>query len=194
VRLATLQGVIAEVDRRAGVDALVGRADAARAAYETLFAVLGAVLAADGEAQQPGWLRPALALCDLHRRSVIDALGADAIQSLHLRTAALADLPDVGGVGSLAEMQDVVSAAINVGAPRYNQGDIRGCCTKYWATAQALIAAPAVRGFAGHARAAGLLHAAVEVPPPAGPLGEAEVDALAWSLRYALDAVLDLRG
>lgn len=93
-------------------------------------------------------------------------------------------------VESLGEMHHVLAAAIDVGAPRYNRGDVRGCAVKYWATIQTLLAAPATRGFPGHARVLGLLRAADEPDPLPGALDERGIDDLAWRLRRAFDAVL----
>jgi hypothetical protein len=94
----------------------------------------------------------------------------------------------------MADIHGALTGAINVGAPRYNGGDIRGCCRLYWTTIQTVLAAPAVRGFAGHAKALGHLRPAVEAEPPSLPLDAARMDELAWALRRAMDVTLAVSG
>jgi hypothetical protein len=97
-------------------------------------------------------------------------------------------------VDALEDLHEAIANAISVGAPRYNAGDIAGCCTMYWATIQAMIFAPVRRGFAGYARAMAQLKAVAETEPPPAPLDSRGVDMFAWDLRHAFDAALRVTG
>ena len=191
IELATLQAVVGETAARAETFQRNARFDAAEATYDTLLLVLGALFLMESESPR-GWQRPAALLCDMRRRLVIDALALTRLTMLQVRTATLLDLPEIPTLSSLADIHGALSAAINVGAPRYNAGDIRGCCTVYWATAQALLAATAIRGFTGYARAMALLRPVVEGDVPRAALDEQGVDDLAWALRRAFDDTLRL--
>jgi hypothetical protein len=150
---------------------------------------LNALLLADDE-QIHGWWRAAVILSDPGHALLLDTLGSSPLERCELRIAALRDLPEVNSVGSMDEMHAIIGDAINIGAPRYNSGDIVGCCAVYWATMMALASAPVFRGFPGHARAVTPLKEIVEQTPPPLPLIGQGVDEFAWQLRHALDAVL----
>ena len=150
---------------------------------------LQAWIASETEAQS-GALRAVLALSDTERRIALDAAGATMLDVYLVRFEALIDVPDVASIGSLGEVHATISAAIDIGAPRYNAGDVLGCCTVYWATMQALILAPVFRGFSGYARALAPLRSAVEAEPSQLPLNAEGLDQFAWTLRRSLDAVL----
>jgi hypothetical protein len=92
------------------------------------------------------------------------------------------------------EMRRVISAAIAVGAPRYNAGDIRGCCRIYWTTMYTLVVAPAFRGFPGYERAMGPMQNVIERAAPAIALDTQSIDDYAWALRQAFDAALQTPG
>lgn len=154
---------------------------------------LHALLASDDE-QIYGWWRAAVQLSDPNHALLLDTLGASQREQCQLRLAALRDLPEVTSVSSIDDLHRVISGAINVGAPRYNAGDIVGCCTVYWATMTALLLAPVFRGFPGHAKAIGQLREIVEQTPPPVPLVGQGIDDFAWQLRHALDAVLVISG
>ena len=156
-----------------------------RAALDSLHALLQA-----DDDQFQGWSRAALSLSDANQALLLDMLGSSPLEIFQARIAALRDLPEVGGVSSMAEIHGVIAGAINIGAPRYNAGDIVGCCTVYWATLMALVAAPALRGIPGHARAVAPLREITEQEPPPLPIIGQGVDEFAWQLRHALDAVL----
>lgn len=160
-----------------------------RAALESLHALLQA-----DDDQLQGWRRAAVSLSDLDHALLLDMLGASPLEIRQLRVAALRDLPDVGSVSSLAEIHAIIAGAISVGAPRYNAGDIVGCCTVYWATLMTLVAAPVLRGIPGHARAIAPLREIAEHEPPPLPIIGQGVDEFAWQLRHALDAVLVING
>jgi hypothetical protein len=193
ITLATVQGAVGEASARAEALQRGARLDAVEATYDTLLLVLGTLLAAETESPR-GWQRPAVLLCAVRHRLVMDALASSRLTGLQIRAATLLDLPEVLVLGSLAEIQDALRAAITVGAPRYNAGNVRGCCTVYWATAQTLLAATAIRGFSGYARAMALLRAASESAIPGAALDEQGVDDLAWALRRAFDDTLRLSG
>jgi hypothetical protein len=152
---------------------------------------LHALLQADEE-QLFGWWRAALLLSDTNYALLLDSLGSTLFDQYQLRLSTLRDLPDVGAINSLNDIHAIVANAISIGAPRYNAGDIVGCCTVYWATMMALVAAPVMRGFAGHARAIAPLREIVEQQPPPLPIIGQGVDEFAWQLRHALDAVIAL--
>lgn len=152
---------------------------------------LHALLQADEE-QLLGWWRAALLLSDANYALLLDSLGSTLFDQYQLRLSALRDLPDVGAINSLNDIHAIIASAISIGAPRYNAGDIVGCCTVYWATMMALVSAPVMRGFPGHARAIAPLREIVEQQPPPLPIIGQGVDEFAWQLRHALDAVIAL--
>lgn len=150
---------------------------------------LHALLQADGE-QLLGWWRAAVLLSDQNHAMLLDTLGASPLEQGELRLAALRDLPEITMLAGLDDIHAFIHGAIGIGAPRYNAGDIVGCCIVYWATMMALVAAPVFRGFPGHARAIGPLREIVEKAPPPLPVIGQGIDDFAWQLRHALDAVL----
>lgn len=154
---------------------------------------LHALLVADDE-QIYGWWRAAVQLSDTKHTLLLDMLGASQREQCQLRLATLRDLPEVTSLSSMDDIHRYISGAINMGAPRYNAGDIVGCCTVYWATMTALLLAPVFRGFPGHAKTVGQLKEIVEQPPPPLPLVGQGIDDFAWQLRRALDAVLAISG
>jgi hypothetical protein len=145
---------------------------------------------ASGTEAPSGGLRAMVALSDTEHRIALDAAAATMLDMYLVRFEALIDVPDVASIGSLGEVHATISAAIDIGAPRYNAGDVLGCCTVYWATMQALILAPVFRGFSGYARALAPLRSALEAEPSQLPLNAEGRDQFAWTLRRALDAVL----
>lgn len=154
---------------------------------------LHALMAADDE-QTQGWWRAAYPLTDIDHALLLDTLGTSQLEQCQLRFSALRDLPDIDAISSMEEIHAVIGGAIGIGAPRYNSGDIVGCCTIYWATMMTLTAAPVYRGFPGHARAMGSLRDIIEREPPILPIIGQGVDEFAWQLRHALDAVLAIPG
>ncbi len=122
---------------------------------------LYALLQADDE-QTQAWRRAALLLTDLGHALLLDTLGTSQLDQCQLRFSALRDLPDIDTINSLGDIQALIGGAISIGAPRYNSGDIVGCCTIYWATMMALVSAPVLRGYPGHARAIAPLREIVE--------------------------------
>jgi hypothetical protein len=191
IEIAALKAAVIEADARARLWLSEGRLDAVEGGYETLLATLNALLSSNEEYPH-GWQQVALVLTDLNRRLTIDALASGRGSELQMRAAALLDLPDMVNVRDLADIHNALAAAINIGSPRYNSGDIRGCCRLYWTTIQTVLAAPAVRGFAGHAKALGHLRAAVETEPPSLPLDAVRMDELAWALRREMDVSLTI--
>lgn len=154
---------------------------------------LHALLLADDE-QLHGWWRAAVTLTDSNHPLLLDTLGATQLEQYLLRFSALRDLPEVNALSSLDDIHTVIRDAINIGAPRYNAGDIIGCCTVYWATMMALVSAPVFRGFPGHARAMAPLREIVERAPSPQPMLSQGIDDFAWLQRRAFDAVLALQG
>lgn len=191
--IARIKAAIVEVGTRATALEADGHAKQAQVAYETLFLVLHA-LCATGDDQTPGWARVVAPLTDLNRRLALDALAPPRLGQLRVRAAALLDLPDLTQVASPDDIQNTIVGAIGIGAPRYNNGDTLGCCTIYWATGQALLAAQASRGFVGYARALAPIRQVHEAEPPARTLDGAGIDDYAWTLRHAFDAALKVVG
>lgn len=166
-----------------------GAATVGRAALDSLHALL-----LEDDDQLQGWRRAAISLSDANHALLLDMLSSSPLEICQFRIAALRDLPEVGAVSSLAEIHAVIAGAINIGAPRYNAGDIVGCCTVYWATVMTLVGAPVLRGIPGHARAIAPLREIAEQEPPPLPVIGQGVDEFAWQLRHALDAVLAING
>ncbi|MBF6592342.1 MAG: hypothetical protein IVW57_17665 [Ktedonobacterales bacterium] len=190
VRLAAFKAAFDGVYHRAQALAAAGRIEAAEAAAETALRVAHALLGDETETQPVGWLRVARLITDIERPLIVDALGVSRAGQCLARLAIALDLPEVASLGNREEIGAVIGAAIAVGAPRYNSGDVRGCCAIYWATLQTLLAAPIFRGISGYARAIAPMKALAELPPPALPFDEAGIDAFAWELRHAFDATL----
>ena len=191
IQLAALKATAAEADARARAFLARNRLDAAESSYETLLIVLHTLLDASAD-QLRGCQRAAYLITNARQRILLDALAPSRMGELQIRCAALLDLPELVTVASQADIQEAIAAAVQIGAPRYNAGDVRGCCVIYWATAQSLLGAPATRGFPGYARVMGQLRTIIETDPPVVPYGAEGVDELAWSLRRAFDAVLAL--
>lgn len=187
LRYGTLRAAAQAVDGRARTLGASGLFDAAEASYEAGLLTLYPALLDDEAGAGQSWRRPALALSDLGHRLVIDALTSSRLGQLQLRCQTLLDIPNALTLTGMADIYEAIAGAITVGAPRYNAGDIVGCVICYWATIQALLGATPVRGFAGHARVMGRLREVVEVEAPMQALTPGEIDALAWTLRQALD-------
>jgi hypothetical protein len=188
--LAAVKAAVLDAGTYAAGLQVEGRADAIEGCYTALHLAIWNFLRI--EPHPYGWQRAALLATELRMRQMLDVLAPSRVEALQLRASALLDLPELTAIQSLKEMQVVIATAINLGAPRYNGGDLHGCCLAYWANAQSLVAAPAVRGFPNYARALGLLRQVAELEPPAYPLDAAALDHYAWTLRNAFDAVLAL--
>jgi hypothetical protein len=193
VQLEAVIGVVAETSARVRTLVEVGRVDAAEQVCLTLMYVLDALLASETDSP-PAWVRTVRLLANDQQRLALDALDFTSLDQARTRMAALLDVPDIAALGSLGDLHHAIGAAIAVGAPRYNRGDIRGCCTIYFATMYTLVAAPVFRGISGYARALGPLRAALEMTPPPLPLDAAGIDEYAWTLRHAFDAALAING
>lgn len=186
MRYSTLRQIVSETETRArGLGANSG---SRTAVYEVALVSLRLALA---ENEQPrAWERVALILADLRERLPVDALDAIAAEQAWRRLALLADLPEVTGFSSYQDIVDLIGEVINVGAPRYNSGDIRGCAALYWMTTRLISETPATRGFPGYARLQGHLKSLADAEAHAGTMSHAEADAWAWELRHALDAIV----
>ncbi len=191
-RLAALKAAVMDCGTYASGLQVEGRQDAVEGLYTALHLTVRHLLYADGTPR--GWQRAALLASDLRMRQTLDALALDRVGELQVRAAALLELPAIVSVESFEHITAAIATAINTGAPRYNAGDIRGCCVVYWGTIQTLVAAPATRGFPNYARALGQLRAGADLEPPPFPLDDAGVDDYAWALRQAFDAVLAMQG
>lgn len=189
LQIAALKTAVLDIGDRARAYLAQNRLDAAECSYEALLHTLTTLLRPEAETAK-GWQRAALTLADVERRIGLDTLAPSRMRALQLRSAALLDLPDVLTVATIGDVQHTLTAAINVGAPRYNTGDVRGCCVVYWSTALALQAATALRGFPGYARIQGQLRAITDADVSPLPLDTRGVDDLAWALRRAFDAIL----
>lgn len=187
MRLTTAKQIALDAEMRARSFDMSGLLDAEAAVYETALAAVRLVSADDDP--QLAWERIIAMLCDTRHRLVIDALESTPIEQARRRLLCIADMPEVTGFGSLQDVYALIGASINAGAPRYNAGDVRGCAALYWTTAHLIVEAPATRGIPGYARAIAQMKPITEREAPAGPFTPAAIDAFAWELRHALDAV-----
>ena len=192
-RLASAQTAATEAQTRARALLDMNQVAGAEMVYETLLATLDLTLREDSDAL-PASERTVLMITGASRRLPIDALHSARLDQLATRVAAIVDIPEITTLGSMDEMRRVISAAIAVGAPRYNAGDIRGCCRIYWTTMYTLVVAPAFRGFPGYEHAMGPMQNVIERAAPAVALDTASVDDYAWALRQAFDAALQTPG
>jgi hypothetical protein len=192
-RLASVQTAATEAQTRARALMEMGQVAGAEMVYETLLATLDLTLRQESDAQ-PASERTLLMVTGAGRRLPIDALHSARGDQLATRVGAILDIPEVTALGSMDEMRRVISAAISIGAPRYNAGDIRGCCRVYWAAMYTLVVAPAFRGFPGYERAIAYLSKVIERQPPMAALDAQSIDDYAWTLRQAFDAALQTPG
>lgn len=190
-QLAAVKAAVADCATYAAGMQAEGRLDTVEGLYTGLLLTVRHLLFAAGTPH--GWQRAALLAADLRARQTLDALAPTRLGELELRAAVLLDLPAVVAVESFEQITAAIADAINIGAPRYNAGDIHGCCVVYWGTIQTLVAAPATRGFPNYARALGQLRAVADLEPPPYLLDDAGVDAYAWALRQAFDSVMGLQ-
>jgi hypothetical protein len=186
MRITTVKQIIHEADERAKALRRSGQLEAQLPVYETALSTMLLVGADDD--LQPAWERLVMKLCDTQQRLVLDALDTTPLEHIRRRLLCIADIPEVTGFGSLQDIHTLIASAINVGAPRYNAGDIRGCVELYWTTAHLITDAPATRGIPGYARAIAQIKPIIDIEAPAGPFTPAAIDAFAWELRHALDA------
>ncbi|HEY7358792.1 MAG TPA: hypothetical protein VH590_20055 [Ktedonobacterales bacterium] len=118
-------------------------------------------------------------------RPLVEVLAPAPQNEMQEQLLTILELPEIVAVGSLSDLQTAIEAAISVGAPRYNRGDLAGCARLYHATALTLVNAQISRGFPGQARALDTLKKG---------LAEAQMltsaDERAWALRHAFDRVL----
>jgi hypothetical protein len=192
-RLASAQTAATEAQTRARALLDLGEVSGAEMVYETLLATLDLLLRFDNDAQ-PASERTLLMITGANQRLPIDALYPSRLDQLATRVGAISDIPEMTTLGSMDEMRRVISAAISVGAPRYNAGDIRGCCRIYWATMHTLVVAPAFHGFPGYERAMGPMQNVIERPAPLNALDTQSIDEYAWALRQAFDTALQTPG
>ncbi len=187
MRLTTVKQIILDADARARALDMNGQPEAVAPLFEETLAALR--LACGDDDPQPSWERVVMTLCDLRRRFIIDALDAAPLEQMRRRLACITDLPEVTGFGDVHDLHALIGNIINIGAPRYNSGDVRGCAALYWTTAYLIVETPAIRGFSGYAKAVAQLRSIIDQEVPSGALTPAAADAFAWELRYALDAV-----
>jgi len=193
MRLNTVKQIVLDTDARAraldlkDLQEFGGRVETLTAIYETALAALR--LAISDDETQPSWERIVALLCDTRQRLILDALDGTPLEQARRRVACIAEMPEVVGFTAMQDIVNLIGAAVNVGAPRYNSGDVRGCAALYWTTIHLIVETPAIRGFAGYARATAQLKPVLDLEPPAGAFTPAATDAFAWELRHALDAV-----
>jgi hypothetical protein len=192
-RLASAQTAATEAQTRARALLDLGEVSGAEMVYETLLATLDLLLRFDNDAQ-PASERTLLMITGANQRLPIDALFPTRLDQLATRVGAISDIPELTTLGSMDELRRVISAAISVGAARYNAGDIRGCCRIYWTTMHTLVVAPAFRGFLGYERAMGPMQNMIEHVAPSIALDTQSIDDYAWGLRQAFDTALQTPG
>jgi|GEM_PF-1169253 hypothetical protein len=193
IRLNAVKALAAQISSRVTQAPGNTRIEVAEASYSTLLLTMHTMLGSDQETLK-GWQQVAWLVSNLNIRLLIDMLADNRVAELQVRVATLLDIPDLPPISSLADIHEAIHAAIRVGAPRYNSGDQRGCCTVYWATIQTLLATTPVRGFPGFARALGQLRPIAELEVQLMSLGPEQTDELAWEMRHALDAALEING
>lgn len=186
MRHSSLPLLVAEAD---------GRARAFGAVPEARLAIVEMALsclrqALEDTEQPSAWERVALILADQRALIPVDALELTPLERAQRRLRLLTELPEVTGFASFQDVTVVISNAINIGAPSYNSGDIRGCAALYWIIIRLICEAPATRGFPGYARLQGQLKPLAEPDAPIRPMTPQEADAYAWELRHALDATV----
>lgn len=186
MRLMTMKQIILDTNVRTRALDKSGRPEALAPVYETTLAALRMAIAEDDP--QPSWERVVATLTDT-RRLILDALDQMPLDQMRRRLACIEDIPEVSGFGALEDIYALIGATINVGAPRYNSGDVRGCAALYWTTLHLIAETPATRGFPGYAKAVAQARPVLEYEVPLGPFTPAAVDAFAWELRHALDAI-----
>ena len=192
LRLATVKSVVAQIQARVGELPLSARKEAAEASFWTLLMSMHATLFIPDEEAFKGWQHVVWQLTNLHTRLLVDMLAPSPLGELQIRVTTLLDIPDLPPIDDLASIHTAIKAAIRIGAPRYNNGDLAGCCTAYWATIQTLLATLPAKGFSGYARALGQLRPIAELDILPIALTPPDIDKLAWDMRYAFDAALEV--
>lgn len=192
MQLTTAKQIVRDAEARAHALDMSGLPEAKMLVYETALAAVRLASAEDDP--QPAWERLVVTLCDTRQRLVIDALDLTPTEQARRRLLCIADMPEVTGFGALQDIYALIGAAINIGSPRYNTGDVRGCAALYWTTVHLIAEAPATRGITGYARAIAQIKPIMELEAPIGPFTPAAIDAFAWELRHALDAVARVTG
>jgi hypothetical protein len=187
LQIAALREACAETAIQAAELEYAGRVDTAADTLEAHLRTLY-TQTLDADAQGLGWLRVAHLLATVERRIALDMLDGTRLGQLQLRLNTLLDLPEIATVDSLNDIHEAIVAAVQIGSPRYNAGDVRGCCTVYWATGNALLYARVTRGFAGYTRALAPLRQVHEAEVPVALLDPTGTDAYAWAMRRAFDA------
>jgi hypothetical protein len=193
MQLAALKTAVRTVHARAVALAADGRSDEAEVAYITLFQTVN-VLCADLQDEVTGWPRVVLALTRLGLRLGLDALAASRLGQMQVRAATLLDLPDVTSLATMADMCDVIDRALATGRQREASGDIRGCCTVYWAAGQALLAAQVTRGIPGYTKALTPIRQVHEAEPPTRTLDPGGLRFYARTLQLAFGAAVLVAG
>lgn len=187
MRYSSLRPLIAEANTRARAFSAV--AEARQAIFEMTLSCFRQELADLDQAV--AWQRVALTLADQRASSPIDALDASGLDRAQRRLALLGELPEVVGFASYEDLTALISNTINLGAPRYNSGDVRACGALYWMVVRLICETPTVRGIPGYARLQAQLKPIADAGAPGAPgalMTQAEIDAWAWELRHALDA------
>jgi hypothetical protein len=185
---------VAQIQARSAELPLSTRNEAVEASFWTLLVSMHATLFSPDEEPFKGWQHVVWQLTSLHTRLLVDMLAPSPLGELQMRVATLLDIPDLPPIDDLASIHTAIRAAIRVGAPRYNNGDPAGCCTAYWATIQTLVATLPAKGFAGYARALGQLRPIAELDVLPIALTPEDIDKLAWDMRHAFDAALEVNG
>ncbi len=139
---------------------------------------------------EDGQVRASCLLAQLAQPQPIDVLVSPTWSLATIRIETLLFLPMVAQITTLDQVESAITEAIQFGAPAYNDGDVRGCATCYWATAFGLLQAPTPRGVAGLARVLRPLRSPVEETGPSLGDDARAIDDFAWRMRQALDASL----
>lgn len=193
IQLEALKVSVRTVHAHAMVLAADGRPDEGEVAYATLFQVVSALFA-DPPDEVSGWPRVVPVLTRLSVRLGLDALAASRLGQMQVRAATLLDLPKVTTLATMADIGDVIDRALATGKQREASGDIRGCCTVYWAAGQALLAAHVTRGIPGYTKALAPIRQVHEAEPPTRTLDPGGLRFYARTLQLAFGAAVPVAG
>ena len=138
--LAALQQSIAQ----AHAPALVARQQQRAAEIEridtTIVQVISAMQARLGTGK--GWFPALRLLLDPIAPLAIDMLQSPLWPLVSMRVEGIIFMPEIAEVATVDGIRQAIEAAIDLGAPAYNSGDMRTCAMQYWITAFTLAHAP----------------------------------------------------
>jgi hypothetical protein len=139
---------------------------------------------------QQGWLRALCILLDLATPQMLDAIALPDQSLGTVRMAAAMSIPPLTSITGAEDIRAQLQAAIQVGAPAFNRGDVQQCIIIYWTTILTIVAAPTPAGFPKMARSLRPLREIIETPLVNGGATPSAFMEGSWRLRHAIDAAL----